>query len=88
MKSRSHATKTLAGLGLAGAMALGACTPAATPYEQAQREHEIACLGGTIGGALIGGAIGNQFGGGLGQDILTGAGAAGGAVAGQRYACG
>jgi uncharacterized protein YcfJ len=76
------------GLGIAGTIALGACGPAPTPYQQAQREHEIACLGGTVGGALIGGAVGSAFGGGVGRDIMIGAGAAGGAVAGNRYACG
>ncbi len=66
---------------------LQACAPAATPQQQAQRQHEIACLSGTIGGALIGGAIGNQFGGGSGRDILTTGGAAAGAISGSRYAC-
>ncbi|MEX0306338.1 MAG: glycine zipper 2TM domain-containing protein [Ruegeria sp.] len=66
---------------------LAACGPAPTPQQQAARQHEIACLSGTIGGALIGGAIGNQFGGGSGQAILTAAGAAAGGVSGQRYAC-
>ncbi|SLN46264.1 glycine zipper 2TM domain-containing protein [Ruegeria meonggei] len=72
-------------LGTAGALA--ACGPAPTPQQQAARQHEIACLGGTLGGALIGGAIGNQFGGGSGKTILTAAGAAAGGFEGQRYAC-
>ena len=88
MKAKSYGTKVLLGLGLVGGVALSACAPAATPYQQAQREHEVACLGGTLGGALLGGAIGNQFGGGSGQDILTAGGAGAGALAGQRYACG
>lgn len=71
----------------AGTLVLQACAPAATPEQQAQRQHEIACLSGSIGGALVGGAIGNQFGSGSGQDILTAGGAAAGAVAGNRYAC-
>jgi uncharacterized protein YcfJ len=75
------------GLGLAASVLLSACGPAATPAQQAQRQHEIACLGGTVGGALIGGAIGNQFGGGTGRDILTAGGAAAGAVGGSRFAC-
>ncbi len=86
MDTKRYRVPALAALGLASAV--GACAPAATPYQQAQREHEIACLGGTIGGALIGGAIGNQFGGGSGRTILTAGGATAGAVAGQRYACG
>ncbi len=67
--------------------ALAACGPAPTPQQQAARQHEIACLGGTLGGALIGGAIGNQFGGGSGKTILTAAGAAAGGFEGQRFAC-
>lgn len=66
---------------------LQACAPATTPQQQAQRQHNIACATGTIGGALIGGAIGNQFGGGTGRDILTAGGAGAGALAGQSYAC-
>jgi outer membrane lipoprotein SlyB len=68
-------------------LTLQACAPAATPQQQAQRQHEIACMSGTIGGALIGGAIGNQFGGGSGRDILTAGGAAAGAISGSRYSC-
>lgn len=72
-------------LGTAGALA--ACGPAPTPQQQAARQHEIACLSGTLGGALIGGAIGNQFGGGSGKSILTAAGAAAGGIEGNRFAC-
>ncbi|WP_170425831.1 glycine zipper 2TM domain-containing protein [Ruegeria arenilitoris] len=72
-------------LGASGAIA--ACGPAPTPQQQAARQHEIACLSGTLGGALIGGVIGNQFGGGSGRDILTAGGAVAGGAAGQRYAC-
>ncbi len=75
------------GVALIAAGALSACGPAPTPQAQAARQHEIACLSGSLGGALIGGAIGNQFGGGSGQAILTAAGAGAGAVSGQRYAC-
>lgn len=74
-------------LALGMTVALAACGPAPTPQQQAARQHEIACLSGTLGGALIGGVIGNQFGGGSGKAILTGAGAATGAVQGNRYAC-
>ncbi len=70
-----------------GTLALQACGPAATPQQQAQRQHEIACISGSVGGALIGGVIGNQFGGGSGRDILTAGGAAAGAIQGSRYAC-
>ena len=68
-------------------LVLQACAPATTPQQQAQRQHNIACATGTIGGALIGGAIGNSFGGGSGRDILTAGGAAAGALSGQSYAC-
>jgi uncharacterized protein YcfJ len=88
MMSRRYRAPALLGFALSSVAILGACAPAATPYEQARREHEIACFTGTVGGALIGGAIGNQFGGGSGQDILTAGGAGAGALAGQRYACG
>ncbi|MGV6805004.1 MAG: glycine zipper 2TM domain-containing protein [Ruegeria sp.] len=74
-------------ISLSGAGLLIACGPAPTPQQQAARQHEIACLGGTLGGALIGGAIGNQFGGGSGKDILTAAGAVAGGYGGQRYSC-
>lgn len=74
-------------LGLAATLLSAACTPASTPYEQAQRDHEIACMTGTVGGALIGGVIGNQFGDGTGRNIMTGVGAGGGALAGRQYAC-
>ncbi len=74
-------------LALGAAGALAACGPAPTPQQQAARQHEIACMTGTLGGALIGGAIGSQFGGGSGQTILTAAGAAAGGFEGNRYAC-
>ncbi len=80
-------TKTVATTLICGVLLLQACGPAPTPQQQAQRQHEIACMSGALGGALIGGAIGNQFGGGSGQDILTAGGAAAGAVSGSRYAC-
>jgi uncharacterized protein YcfJ len=87
MRPGSYRTRAVLGLGLTATIALSACGPAATPQQQAQRQHEIACMTGTVGGALIGGAIGNQFGGGTGRDIMTGAGAATGALAGSNYAC-
>jgi hypothetical protein len=88
MRQANYRTRAILGAGLTTTVLLGACGPAPTPYQQAQREHEIACLGGTVGGALIGGAIGSAFGGGIGRDIMTGAGAAGGAVLANNYACG
>ena len=70
-----------------GCIVLQACAPASTPQQQAQRQHNIACTAGTIGGALIGGAIGNQFGGGSGRDIRTAGGAVAGGMSGRNYAC-
>ncbi|MEM1004653.1 MAG: glycine zipper 2TM domain-containing protein [Pseudomonadota bacterium] len=78
--------KTIA-LIMTGAGLMAACGPAPTPQQQAARQHDIACLSGTLGGALIGGAIGNQFGGGSGKSILTAAGAAAGGFEGQRFTC-
>jgi uncharacterized protein YcfJ len=80
-------TKSLGAAALGCILMLQACGPAATPEQQAQRQHEIACISGSVGGALIGGAIGSQFGGGSGQDILRAGGAAAGAIQGSRYAC-
>ncbi|WP_211234512.1 glycine zipper 2TM domain-containing protein [Solimonas soli] len=45
-------------------------------------DHPIAA---PVIGAIAGGAVGHQFGGGKGQDLATGAGAVGGAVAGKKY---
>ena len=47
MQRTTYRARVLVALGLAAGMAVGACAPAATPYQQAQRQHEIACLGGT-----------------------------------------
>ncbi len=79
--------KRLTCVALGFTLALQACGPAATPEQQAQRQHNIACATGTIAGAMIGGAIGNEFGGGSGQDILRAGGAGAGAIAGQSFAC-
>jgi outer membrane lipoprotein SlyB len=43
-------------------------------------------VAGAVAGGLIGGLVGNQFGGGTGRDVMTAAGAIGGAVAGSRMA--
>ncbi|WP_422073537.1 hypothetical protein [Tranquillimonas rosea] len=79
-------TKSLLG-GATIALLLQGCA-AATPEQQRAREHEIACIGGTVTGALVGGAVGNAFGSGRGQDIFRAAGAGAGATAGARYSCG
>lgn len=67
---------------IAATGALSGCST--TPEAQ----HEMACVGGTLGGMVLGGAIGNRFGGGSGQAILTGAGAyAGGVTAATQLNC-
>lgn len=43
-------------------------------------------VAGALAGAVVGGVVGNQFGGGRGNDVMTGLGAAGGAVAGSQIA--
>lgn len=77
-------------IGFSAALMIGlsACTTASTPAAEKARDHEIACLAGTVGGALVGAAAGSLFGGGLGKDILMGAGGGVGAVEGRRLACG
>ncbi len=91
LKDPNNGLKLMKNLVIAGAFAIStvliACGPAPTPQGQARRQHEIACMAGTVGGALIGGAIGNQFGGGRGRTILTAGGAAGGGYLGNRYSC-
>jgi outer membrane lipoprotein SlyB len=47
------------------------------------RTNQVA---GAVAGGLIGGLVGNQFGGGTGRDVMTVAGAVGGAAAGSRLA--
>lgn len=80
--------KPMTGLCAAAAIGLSACSPAATPQAQAARNHEVSCLAGTVSGALVGAAVGSLFGGGLGKDILIGAGSGVGASEGRRLACG
>lgn len=43
-------------------------------------------VAGAVAGGLIGGLVGNQFGGGRGKDVMTVAGALGGAAAGSAAA--
>lgn len=47
-----------------------------------KNDHPVAA---PVVGAIAGGVLGHQFGGGRGKDIATGAGAVGGAAAGQHY---
>lgn len=84
MKKRLVRTAALA----LACMSLVACTQPRTPEERARRDHEVACMAGTVGGALVGAAVGSAFGGGVGRLILTGAGGGVGAVAGRRLICG
>ena len=54
---------------------------------QYQQGPDWQCIGGTVAGGVAGAAIGNQIGGGTGRALMTGVGAAGGALAGKELAC-
>jgi hypothetical protein len=54
---------------------------------QYQQGTDWQCIGGTVAGGVAGAVVGSQFGGGTGQDVMTGVGAAGGALAGRELAC-
>lgn len=74
-------------LACAAALGLAACGPT-TPEERAYRQHEAGCIAGSVTGALLGAAVGNAFGGGTGRTIMTAAGGAAGATAGNALTCG
>lgn len=59
------------------------------PYAQSAygQQMDWQCIGGTVVGGVAGAAIGNQIGGGRGRTLMTGVGAAGGALAGSELAC-
>lgn len=48
---------------------------------------DVGCIAGTVVGGVAGAAIGNQMGKGTGKTVMTGVGAAGGALAGQQLSC-
>lgn len=75
-------------------VALSACaaqggynTRSSSYYGQQQYGTDWTCIGGTVAGGVVGAVVGNQFGGGTGRTVLTGVGAAGGALAGHELAC-
>jgi outer membrane lipoprotein SlyB len=61
--------------------ALAACQPTNSGQRQAN------CVIGTAGGAALGAVLGNQVGQGMGRDVATIAGAAGGGLAGSQVLC-
>jgi hypothetical protein len=78
------------GVTAAALLALSACAsqggydPRTGQYQQGT---DWQCIGGTVAGGVAGAVVGNQFGGGTGQAVMTGVGAAGGALAGRELAC-
>jgi uncharacterized protein YcfJ len=71
---------------IAAALALVAGTVAAETSQQ-KKDHEVACVAGTVTGALLGAAVGGLFGNGAGKDMMRAAGSATGALVGNNYAC-
>lgn len=78
------------GLAAGALLALSACAtqggydPRTGQYQQGT---DWQCIGGTVAGGVAGAVVGNQFGGGTGRAVMTGVGAAGGALAGKELAC-
>lgn len=73
---------------LMGAACLGVVACASGNQTRAQRDHEVACLAGTVAGGVLGAAAGTLIGAGTGQLIAVGAGSAIGAFGGRRLLCG
>ncbi len=88
-----QASKRLIPLGLAAAamLTLSACAANGYGYQprtaQYQQNPDWQCIGATVVGGVAGAALGNQIGSGRGRTLMTGAGAAGGALAGHQLAC-
>lgn len=70
----------LAGPGLAQ-------TTSTTEAQKERKQHEIACVAGTVTGAVLGAAVGGLFGNGVGRSLMEVAGAGGGGFAGHRLGC-
>jgi uncharacterized protein YcfJ len=70
----------LAGPGLAQ-------TTSTTETQKEKKQHEIACVAGTVTGAVLGAAVGGIFGNGVGRTLMEVAGAGGGGFAGHRLGC-
>jgi len=74
------------GVALAASTALAGCQTTSDPQAQA-RNHEFACVAGTIGGAVIGGLVGSTIGAGRGAVLATAGGIGAGGYIGHRLAC-
>lgn len=81
---------TRIGVAAGALLALSACVtqggydPRTGQYQQGP---DWQCIGGTVAGGVAGAVVGNQFGDGRGRTLMTGVGAAGGALAGKELAC-
>jgi len=71
---------------LAASTVLAGCQTTSNPQVQA-RNHEFACIAGTVGGAVIGGLVGSTIGAGRGAVLATAAGIGAGGYLGNRLAC-
>jgi uncharacterized protein YcfJ len=58
-----------------------------TETQKEKKQHEIACVAGTVTGAVLGAAVGGIFGNGVGRTLMEVAGAGGGGFAGHRLGC-
>ncbi|HXH04267.1 MAG TPA: glycine zipper 2TM domain-containing protein [Candidatus Competibacteraceae bacterium] len=56
-------------------------------YAYQQSGTDWGCIAGTVAGGVAGAALGHQVGSGRGKTVMTGVGAAGGALAGQQLTC-
>lgn len=52
-----------------------------------QKNHEAACIAGTVAGVLLGGAVGGLFGNGVGRTLMTAAGATAGGMLTHKQSC-
>lgn len=76
----------LLGVALAASTILAGCQTSSNPQVQA-RNHEFACMAGTVGGAIIGGLVGSTIGAGRGAVLATAAGIGAGGYLGNRLSC-
>lgn len=76
--------KTILTLLVAGMAAQAGVARAET---QQQKQHEAACIAGTVTGAILGAAVGGFFGNGAGKTLMQVATGGGGALLGHNLAC-
>ncbi len=67
------------------ALALGLAAPAA--LAETQKQHEAACIAGTVTGAVLGAALGGFFGNGAGKAVMQVALGGGGAYLAHKHSC-